>query len=111
MASRFSWFREKGPLSLSARTISAEVLAKGGAFCRLHGMTTVARLFTIDQALLMRSMLEGFGIKAYVPDEFAAQTDPVIFMGSMNSIRVQVDDGDAIAARAVLAENGLTAET
>lgn len=74
-------------------------------------MTTVARLLTLDQALLMRSMLEGCGIKAYVPDEFAAQTDPVIFMGSMNSIRVQVDDDDAIAARTILAQNGNTAET
>ena len=73
-------------------------------------MTTVARCLTIDQALFMRSLLEGCGIKAYVPDELTAQTDPVIFFGSMNSIRVQVDDADAGAARAVLAQNGLPVE-
>jgi hypothetical protein len=74
-------------------------------------MTTVARFLTLDQALLMRSMLEGCGVKAYVPDEFAAQSNPVIFMGSMNSIRLQVDDDDADAARTILAQNGTEAET
>lgn len=74
-------------------------------------MTTVVRCLTIDQALFMRSLLEGCGIKAYVPDEITAQTDPVIFMGSMNSIRVQVDDDDAAAARAILAQNRVSAET
>ena len=74
-------------------------------------MTTVARFLTLDQALLMRSMLEGCGVKAYVPDEFAAQANPVLFMGSMNSIRLQVDDADAAAARTILAQNGTEAET
>lgn len=48
-------------------------------------MTTVARCLTIDQALFLRSVLDGCGVKAFVPDELTAQTDPVIFMGSMNS--------------------------
>jgi hypothetical protein len=61
-------------------------------------MTTVARCLTIDQALLMRSLLEGCGIKACIPDELTAQTDPVVLLGSMNSIRVQVEDDDAAAA-------------
>ena len=74
-------------------------------------MTTVARCFTIDQALFMRSLLEGCGLQAYVPDEFTAQTDPVIFMGSMNSIRVQVNDEDTVTARAILAQNGIPAES
>ena len=73
-------------------------------------MTTVARCFTIDQALFIRSLLEGCGLKAFVPDELTAQTDPVLFMGSMNSIRVQVNDDDALTARAILAQNGLPAE-
>jgi hypothetical protein len=73
-------------------------------------MTTVARCLTIDQALFMRSLLEGCGLKAYVPDEFTAQTDPVIFMGSMNSIRVQVNDDDSVTARAILTQNGIPAE-
>lgn len=73
-------------------------------------MTTVARCLTIDRALFMRSLLEGCGIKAYVPDEITAQTDPVIFLGSMNSIRVQVGDDDIAAARAILEQNGIAVE-
>jgi hypothetical protein len=73
-------------------------------------MTTVARCLTIDQALFLRSLLEGCGINAYVPDELTAQTDPVIFFGSMNSIRVQVNDADATAARGILEQNGLAAQ-
>ena len=73
-------------------------------------MTTIARCLTIDQALLLRSVLEGSGLKAYVPDEVTAQTDPVIFMGSMNSIRVQVNDEDAAQARSILAQNELPFE-
>lgn len=72
-------------------------------------MTTVARCLTVDQALFLRSLLEGCGITGYIPDELTAQTDPVIFMGSMNSIRVQVADGDAVTAREILAQNGLPA--
>jgi hypothetical protein len=74
-------------------------------------MITIARCLLIDQALFLRSLLEGCGIKAYVPDEITAQTDPVIFMGSMNSIRVQVAEGDAAAARAILAQEGTRAAT
>ena len=68
-------------------------------------MTTVARCLTIDQALFLRSVLDGCGVKAFVPDELTAQTDPVIFMGSMNSIRVQVSDQDAAAAQTILERN------
>lgn len=70
-------------------------------------MTTVARCLTIDEALFFRSVLEGSGLRAFVPDELVAQTDPVIFMGSMNSIRVQVADADAAAALAILGQAGL----
>lgn len=72
-------------------------------------MTTVARCLNIDQALFIRSLLDGCGIAAFVPDELAAQTDPVLFLGSMNSIRVQVADVDAAAAREILAQNDLPA--
>jgi Putative prokaryotic signal transducing protein len=72
-------------------------------------MTTVARCLTIDQALFLKSLLEGCGVAAFVPDELTAQTDPVIFMGSMNSIRVQVQDADAETARAVLKQNDFSA--
>ena len=73
-------------------------------------MTTVRRCLTVDQALFTRSLLDGCGIKAYVPDELTAQTDPVIFFGSMNSIRVQVEDEDAAAAREILTQNGVPPE-
>jgi len=74
-------------------------------------MTTVVHCLKIDQALFIRSLLEGCGIKSYIPDELTAQTDPVIFMGSMNSIRVQVNDDDAVEARAVLAQNNIPVES
>ena len=70
-------------------------------------MTTIARYLTIDQALFARSLLEGCGVTAYVPDELTVQTDPVIFMGSMNSIRLQVNDEAAATARAILQEKNL----
>lgn len=70
-------------------------------------MITVARCLNIDQALFIRSLLDGCGIAAFVPDELAAQTDPVLFLGSMNSIRVQVADADAAVAREILAQNNL----
>jgi hypothetical protein len=59
----------------------------------------------------MRSLLEGCGVQAFVPDEYTAQTDPVIFMGSLNSIRVQVNDEDAPAAREILQKNDLPTAT
>lgn len=74
-------------------------------------MTTVARCLNIDQALFIRSLLDGCGIAAFVPDELAAQTDPVIFLGSMNSIRVQVADADASTAREILEQNQLSTAT
>jgi hypothetical protein len=83
-------------------------MAAGASTC---GMTTIARCLNIDQALLIRSILEGCGTKAYVPDELTAQTDPVIFLGSMNSIRVQVADEDATVARAILAQNDVPTES
>lgn len=73
-------------------------------------MITIQHCLTLDQALLTRALLEGCGIKAFVPDELAVQTDPVIFFGSMNSIRVQVADEDAAAARELLAQSGVTPE-
>jgi len=70
-------------------------------------MTNIARCLTIEQAMMIKSLLEGCGLKAFVPDELTAQTNPVMFMGSMNSIRVQVEDEDAETARAILKQNNL----
>lgn len=74
-------------------------------------MTTIARCLNIDHALFLRSLLEGCGVAAFVPDELTAQTDPVLFMGTLNSIRVQVNDADAVTARAILAQNQVPFET
>jgi hypothetical protein len=108
---RSVWSAHAGCFGPTPSRIHAELLALLDWMRQSADMTTVARCLTIDQALLMRSLLEGCGLKAYVPDEVTAQTDPVIFMGSMNSIRVQVADEDVAAARAILAQNGLPAET
>jgi len=69
-------------------------------------MTTVAHCTVIDHALLVKSLLEGCGIKAYVPDELTAQTAPPYLFASSSQIRVQVADADAETARAILTENG-----
>jgi len=70
-------------------------------------MTNIAHCLTVEQAMMIKSVLEGSGLKAFVPDELTAQTNPVMFMGSMNSIRVQVEDEDAETARAILRQNDL----
>lgn len=54
---------------------------------------------------MLRSVLEGCGIKAYVPDELSAQTQPYMFANA-TTIRLQVEDEDADAALGVLQENG-----
>ena len=64
-------------------------------------MTTIARTNSAQEALLLRSLLEGCGIAAFIPDELTAQADPPIF--ACSGIRVQVQDEDAAAAREVLA--------
>lgn len=70
-------------------------------------MTTVAHCVSIDHALLLRSLLEGCGVEAFVPDELNAQIQPFLFSSASN-IRVQVADENAQVARAILTENGHT---
>jgi len=72
-------------------------------------MTTVANCASIDHALLLRSLLEGCGVPAFVPDELNAQNQPFLFSSASN-IRVQVADENAVTARAILTENGHTVE-
>lgn len=68
-------------------------------------MITVAHCSSIDEALLLKSLLEGSGVAAYVPDELMAQTvPPSIFAGS--GVRVQVQDEDAETALALIAGAG-----
>lgn len=68
-------------------------------------MKTISTSDNLDHVLMLRSLLEGCGIKAYVPDEISAQTQPYVFANA-TTIRLQVEDEDADAALGVLAQNG-----
>lgn len=69
-------------------------------------MITVAHCNTIDEALLLRSVLEGSGVPAFVPDEAVAQTAPTYVFGSPSGVRLQVEDENATRAKEVLEQNG-----
>ena len=64
-------------------------------------MTTVAQTDNIQEALFFKSLLESSGITAHLPDEFTAQNFPPALLSS--GVKVQVEDEDAEAARAVIA--------
>jgi hypothetical protein len=65
-------------------------------------MTTVVHCSSISDALLKKSLLEGSGIRAWVPDELTSQiAPPYVFAGS--GVRLQVEDEDVEEARRVLA--------
>ncbi len=61
-------------------------------------MKTVAECSSVDEALLLRSMLEDCGVKAYVPDELT-----VTFRGQAGGVRLQVEDEDAEMALKLIA--------
>jgi hypothetical protein len=61
-------------------------------------MTTVAECSSVDEALMLLSLLEDSGVKAFVPDELTVQ-----FRGQVGSVRLQVEDEDAETARGIIA--------
>jgi hypothetical protein len=65
-------------------------------------MVTVATCNTVDEALLLRSVLEGSGIAATVPDELTGQTAPPYLFANQSHVRLQVNEADAVRAREVL---------
>ena len=65
-------------------------------------MITVATCNTIDEALLLRSVLEGSGIAATVPDELTGQTAPPYLFATPSRVRLQVAEADAGRAREIL---------
>ena len=69
-------------------------------------MITVAQCSTIDEALVLRSMLEGCGITAFVPDELTAQTAPQYLFASPSHVRLQVAEEDVVRAREALNQDG-----
>jgi hypothetical protein len=60
-------------------------------------MKTVAECISVDEALLLRSLLADCGIRSFIPDELT-----VTFRGQVGSIRLQVAEADADAAAKVL---------
>ncbi|MFI5357263.1 MAG: putative signal transducing protein [Opitutales bacterium] len=66
-------------------------------------MVTIAHCASVDEAQFLKSLLEGNGLTAYIPDEFTAQNLVPLLLSS--GVKVQVEDDDAEAARAVLAQN------
>ena len=74
-------------------------------------MTTVANCSLLIQAQLMQAALAGSGIKAFIPDELTVESSGNLYSLAIGGIRVQVEDEDADAARAVLAALPPAAET
>ncbi len=69
-------------------------------------MTTIAHCTSPDEATLLRSLLEGSGVSAFIPDELSAQNFPSYIVGGRNQLRLQVDDDDADRAREILRQAG-----
>lgn len=66
-------------------------------------MTTVATCNLLVEAQILQTTLGGSGITAFLPDELTAQTSGNVYAYAIGGIRVQVEDEDADAARAILA--------
>lgn len=67
-------------------------------------MITVAECSSVDEAQLVKSLLEAHGITATLPDEYTAQTFAPLILGP--GIKVQVAEEDAETALALIAESG-----
>lgn len=65
-------------------------------------METIAAFAELSEAQLIRSVLEGHGIEAVIPNESTAEIAPPYLWGS-GGVKVQVAEADAESARAVLA--------
>lgn len=66
-------------------------------------MTTIATCNLLIEAQLLQAALAGSGLTAFLPDELTAQTSGNLYAYAIGGIRVQVEDEDVPAARAVLA--------
>ncbi|HXN35219.1 MAG TPA: DUF2007 domain-containing protein [Opitutaceae bacterium] len=60
-------------------------------------MKTVAECSSVDEALLLRSLLEDCGVRSSVPDELT-----VPFRGQAGGVRLQVADEDAETAARII---------
>lgn len=68
-------------------------------------MTTIAECTSVDEAQLLKSLLEANGIAASLPDEFTSQNLPPILLSA--GVKVQVEDEDAEAARSIIAQSSI----
>ncbi len=66
-------------------------------------MTTIRHCATITEATMLKSLLGGCGIEAFIPDEVEAGVAPHFF-NTESGIRLQVAEGDIEDALAVIAE-------
>jgi hypothetical protein len=64
-------------------------------------MITVARCSTVDEAMMLRALLEASGIEVFIPDELTASVVPHHFI-TKSGVRVQVADEQAEEARRIL---------
>jgi hypothetical protein len=62
---------------------------------------TVAECSSLDEAMLLRSLLDDSGIQATVPEELT-----VTYLGQTGGFRLQVADEDAETAAGIIAEAG-----
>jgi hypothetical protein len=62
---------------------------------------TVADCSSLDEAMLLRSLLEDSGIRATVPEELT-----VTYLGQTGGFRLQVNDEDAETAAGIIAQAG-----
>jgi hypothetical protein len=65
-------------------------------------LVTVHNANWLHQALFVKTVLEGDGIEAYVPDEHTVSVDPALAT-ALGGIRVMVRASDEARARDVLA--------
>ena len=77
-------------------------LVFGAESAMVQTMKTVAACAEISEAQLIRSVLEGHGIEAVIPNEQTAEIAPP-YLWASGGVKVQVADEDAEAAAEVLA--------
>jgi hypothetical protein len=65
-------------------------------------MVTIAKFAEISEAQIIRSVLEGHGIKSVIPNEQTAEIAPP-YLWASGGIQLQVAEEDLATAREVLA--------
>lgn len=66
-------------------------------------METVAVVYNLQEALLLKSYLDGHGITAVIPDEYTAQVN-WLYITAIGGIRLEVPKAFAEQARQLLAD-------